>query len=72
VLTDRALEEPACGRHVAARGQEEVNGLAQPFDGSVQILPLATHAHVGLVETPRAPHRVLAPTKQPGQYWQHL
>jgi len=52
VLPDRALEEAACGRYVTAGRQQEVNRLAQPIDGSVQILPLSAHEHVGLVDEP--------------------
>jgi hypothetical protein len=72
MLADRALEEPACGHCVTARGKQEVNRLAQPIDGSVQVLPLPAHQHVGFVDTPRAPDRVLAPTKHLGQHRQHL
>ena len=52
MLPDVAFKEPTCGRYVTAGGQKEVDGLAQAIDGSVQILLLAAHEHVGLVDAP--------------------
>jgi hypothetical protein len=51
---DRSLEEPTGSLRVPACGDEHVDDLAELVDRSVNIAPLASDLHIGLVDLPAA------------------
>src|SRR5207302_397922 len=50
--SDRPLEESARGNHVLRRRHVSVNDLTMPIDGSIDVVPIAADASVGLVDSP--------------------
>jgi hypothetical protein len=52
---DGLLEEALGGVRVATRGDERVDDLPELVDRAVNVAPLASHLHVGLVDLPAVP-----------------
>jgi hypothetical protein len=66
---DGLLKEPV-GRHgVPAGGDEHVDDLAELVDRSVDVPPVASHLHVGLVDLPAIANAVATWSRGVGQQW---
>jgi hypothetical protein len=46
------LEEPPGGLGVPTRGDEHVDDLPELVDGAVDLAPVPSHVHIGLVHEP--------------------
>ena len=72
IVTHGLFKETHGGCHVALGGQQKINRVACLVDGSIQILPLALHADLCLIQAPAASHRSLARPKRYLQEWRVL
>jgi hypothetical protein len=54
------LEEPTSGLGVPLPGYKHVDDLAELVDRAVDVAPLASHLHIGLVHLPAVPDGVAA------------
>jgi len=61
VLAHSLLEKAPRGLLVTMGGEQKVNGLAVPIDGTVKILPLAFDLDVRFVHPPTVAYRALLP-----------
>ena len=59
-LLDGLAQKARSGSAVALRGQQEVHRVTCLVDGSIQILPLAFDADLGLIQTPADSNKSLA------------
>src|SRR6266536_5778830 len=64
---ESVLEEPSGRCCVTTRGDEHVDDLAELVDGLVDVAPLSTDLHVGLVDPPAGPDGVAARAGGVGQ-----
>jgi hypothetical protein len=61
---DGPLEEPVGGRGISPSGEEHVDDLPELVDRSIDVAPLPSHVHIGLVDLPAVTDRV--PTRPSG------
>jgi hypothetical protein len=66
VLPNRFLEKPQRGFLVAMGGEEEIDGLAVPVDGAVEVFPLAFDLDVRLIHPPALADQALSPFPESG------
>ena len=66
---DGLLKKPASRHGVPAGGDEYVDDLAELVDRSVDVAPVASHLHVGLVDLPAIADAVAAWPSGIGQQW---
>lgn len=56
LLLNCSHEKPLRGLNISVLAQQEIDGVALFTNRTVEVLPLASHADVGLVYSPRSPY----------------